>query len=93
MPAPDNPASRVLTAAEMRAERDRLHAEGKVYKQEDWQDAEKRKAMKPLDKEVTVTRKDGTVLTPPLSKSYVSSYRVNSCPSYYKRDYIHGMFP
>ncbi len=87
-----------LKAAESRlddaiAHAKKLAAEGKVYKQADWQDAEKRKAMKPLDKQVTVTKKDGTVLTPPLNKPYVSSYRVNSCPSYYKRDYIHGMFP
>ena len=87
-----------LKAAESRlddaiAHAKKLHAEGKVYKQEDWQNADNRKAMKPLDKQVTVTKKDGTVLTPPLNKSYVSSYRVNSCPSYYKRDYIHGMFP
>ena len=87
-----------LKAAESRlddaiAHAKKLHAEGKVYKQEDWQDAGKRKAMKPLDKEVTVTKNDGTVLTPPLTKQYVTSYRVNSCPSYYRRDYIAGMFP
>ena len=87
-----------LKAAESRlddaiAHAKKLNAEGKVYKQEDWQDAGKRKAMKPLDKEVTVTKKDGTVLTPPLTKPYVTSYRVNSCPSYYRRDYIAGMFP
>ena len=87
-----------LKAAESRlddaiAHAKKLNAEGKVYKQEDWQDAGKRKAMKPIDKEVTVTKKDGTVLTPPLTKPYVTSYRVNSCPSYYRRDYIAGMFP
>ena len=87
-----------LKAAESRlddaiAHAKKLFSEGKVYKQEDWQDAGKRKAMKPLDKEVTVTKNDGTTIKPPLNKPYVSSYRVNSCPSYYKRDYIHGMFP
>ena len=71
----------------------KLFSEGKVNKQEDWQNAEKRKAMKPFDKQVTVTKNDGATFEAPLNKPYVNSYRVNNCPSYYKRDYIDGMFP
>ena len=65
-----------------------LAGKGKVYGDEQWQ----KPVMTPLDKNVKITKSDGTSVTFTDNIPFVKSYILHKCPSYFMRDHFDKMF-
>jgi hypothetical protein len=95
-----------LKATEMRLKEAIAHAKklndaGKVYGDEQWKDADKLSQMPQIKSEDKITTSDGNQVTvnskmgvdpEKKRKNFVTYYFVNSCPTYYTRDYLNKMF-
>jgi len=95
-----------LKATEMRlkeaiAHAKKLNAAGKVYGDEQWKNAGNLSQMPQIKSEDKITASDGNQVTvnskmgvdpEKKRKNFVTYYFVNSCPTYYTRDYLNKMF-
>lgn len=72
----------------------------KVYGNNDWKDVDRRSKMPWIKSKVEIVNSDGKKVEVDRKmgedenkkSNFVAKYLTNSCPSYYKRDYLHKMF-
>ena len=70
----------------------KLKLDGKVYDEAKWKTNLNHFRMSQIEPELTIKKHDKTEVTLYRNMKCVNDYLVQSCPSYYKRDYIHLMF-